>query len=37
VIVGGQNPYTQLTLPSALGALMGYLIGESLERHSRRR
>ncbi len=37
VIVGGQNPYTQVTLPAALGALMGYLIGESLERHGRRR
>ena len=36
VIVGGQNPYTQVTLPAVLGAFAGYLIGESLERHGRR-
>ncbi len=37
VIVGGQNVYTQVTLPALLGAFAGYLVGESLERHARRR
>ena len=37
VIVGGQNPYTQVTLPALLGAFAGYLVAESLERHGRRR
>lgn len=36
VIVGGQNAYTQVTLPAVLGAFAGYLIAESFERRGRR-